>query len=107
MGRPAEPLGSDSVGLPAGSRVHTSRGAASWATRSSRVSCGTKEIVQIERIVAWMTRHGLHAHRVQGNGNWVRLRSNNRRIARWMAGYKQPNTPLVIPEAVWRGSIKV
>jgi ribonucleotide reductase class II len=71
------------------------------------VSCGTKEVAQVERTVAWMTRHGLHVQHLHGKGNWITLRSSNRRIARWIAGYKRPNTPLRIPEPVWRSSIEV
>jgi ribonucleotide reductase class II len=49
----------------------------------------------------------MHVQHLQGKGNWITLRSGNRRIARWIAGYKRPNTPLDIPEAVWRSSIEV
>jgi ribonucleotide reductase class II len=71
------------------------------------VACGTKELDQVERTIAWMTRHGLHVQRLRGNGNWITLRSSNRRIARWMTGYKMPNTPLNIPDVVWRSPIEI
>ena len=65
-------------------------------------SCNTNETTQIERISAWMEQHGITARFVYQDGNWLNIRSGNRQIARWMSDYKQANTPLVIPEAIWR-----
>ena len=44
---------------------------------------------------------------VYQDGNWVQIRSGNRQIARWMSQYKQPNTALAIPEAIWRSPADV
>lgn len=65
------------------------------------------EIAQIERITAWMEDHGVTARLQMNDGNWVQIRSGNRQIARWMEQYKQPNTPLVIPECIWRSPAEI
>jgi intein/homing endonuclease len=71
------------------------------------ISCALGEQPQIDRASTWMVRHGLHVQRLRGNGNWLTLRSSNRQIARWVASYKQPKTPLRVPEEVWRSPADV
>lgn len=66
------------------------------------VACHTSEIEQIERVTAWMERQGITARIVYQEGQWVQIRSSNRQIARWMSQFKQPNTPLRVPEEIWR-----
>ncbi len=66
------------------------------------VACHTSEIDQIERVSAWMEDHGLTARIIYQEGKWVQIRSGIRQVARWMSQYKQPNTTLSVPEAIWR-----
>ncbi len=71
------------------------------------VACHTSEIDQIERVSAWMDTHGIPARIVYQEGSWVQIRSSNRQIARWMSQYRQPQLPLVVPEALWRATVDV
>mgnify|MGYP001615354651 FL=1 len=69
------------------------------------IACHESETEQIARVNDWMMRHGLNAgDHASEDERCVKLRSNNRQIARWMYQYKQPNVPLRIPEEIWRGS---
>jgi ribonucleotide reductase, class II len=66
------------------------------------VACNLQETEQIDRVTAWMERHGLVVQRLLGRGRRLTLRSSNRQMARWMQNYKRPNTLLVVPEPIWR-----
>jgi ribonucleotide reductase, class II len=72
------------------------------------VASNAAELEQIERIVRWMNEHGLKPRVEQPEQeNCIKVRSSNRQIARWMYQYKQPKTPLVIPDELWQASIAV
>ncbi len=72
------------------------------------VACHENEFAQMTRVTAWMGQHGLHAqdHSAE-HEHCVKLRSNNRQIARWMYQYKQPHAPLEIPEEVWQATLPI
>ncbi len=71
------------------------------------VTCHTSEIDQIERVSAWMERHGIPARIVYQEGSKIQIRSGNRQITHWMSQYKQPHSPPVVPEAIWRATADV
>ncbi|HFE66076.1 MAG TPA: hypothetical protein ENJ93_02340, partial [Chloroflexi bacterium] len=86
--------------------AHTQNGKGGNTTFS--VACHEEETEQIERVERWMARHGLSARDHSGKEErCVKLRSGNRQIARWMYQYKQPKTPLEIPEEIWRAPLPV
>lgn len=71
------------------------------------VTCHTSEIEQIERVSAWMERHGVPARIIYQEGSRIQIRSGNCQIARWMSQYWQPHMPPVVPEVIWRGPVEI
>lgn len=86
---------------------HDERGKGGNTTVS--VVCHEEETSQIERVLSWFYSHNLAVGIVDGRygERCVKMRTNNRQIARWLINYKQPNMPLVIPEEIWRSTKEI
>lgn len=70
-------------------------------------ACHTKEVKQIERIKKWFESIGIEAKVAEGEGNWVKVRSCNRRIARWFGNYKEPNKTIKVPEEIFKSPTNI
>ncbi len=85
---------------------HTAYGKGGNATFS--LAFHEDEQCQIVRATTWLGAHGLTASdHSSEEEHCVKLRTNNRQIARWMYQYKQPRMPLTIPEEIWRATMNV
>lgn len=68
-------------------------------------SCPAKKPQIVEKLVKWMTSHGLKARVRQGTvngklGQWYTVTSSNRQIARWASNYKTSKEILIIPDEI-------